>query len=258
MIMPEKSCTRAAMLCWLRLGLIIVLLQISSSVGAQSPFEVSTGTFFDQIERTSAEVAEEFAEDLEDFFANPFGDKAGEDSSLRQAYNKWIQSLNEVKPGKRVNPFQKLWFVLTYWHFEGRMRRNDGHPSYEEVLASENGWRLLPPSQSIFHDNGFGDPELKYIHSDGREAVFTRDFTGSYEPYFDPRYVATYNYVSVGQKPKPVYNLLGWASFVGRGVGHIVADVIPYKMLGGNVRKHDLEAAMPIIERLDNQQRTVQ
>ena len=52
----------------------------------------------------------------------------------------------------------------------------------------------MPKSQSVYHDNGIGRPEEKYIKSDGREAVFDGD---TFKPVADPSYMATYNYVSL-------------------------------------------------------------
>lgn len=75
---------------------------------------------------------------------------------------------------------------------------------------------------SIYHQNGFGEPELKFICDDGREAVFTKDFSedGSYQLYTDPRYKGTYNYCN------PV-NILGY-------VGHFFADMVPYYLTGNS------------------------
>ncbi len=57
------------------------------------------------------------------------------------------------------------------------------------------GWTELPPSQSVFHDNGTGLPERKFIHVDGREAVYDGD-TG--QVITDPEVAGTYNYVNPG------------------------------------------------------------
>ncbi|PWQ93240.1 hypothetical protein [Leucothrix pacifica] len=101
-----------------------------------------------------------------------------------------LQHLDSRDPesvGMSGIPRKSLWRRLTGWHFEGRERLNGVHPTYSEVGRRDAGWTLLPESQSVFHDNGHGSPELKYIHRDGREAVFTMDFTGQYEPYLDPK-----------------------------------------------------------------------
>jgi hypothetical protein len=52
--------------------------------------------------------------------------------------------------------------------------------------------------------------------------------------------MGTYNYVSMPERPAAGAgiwaNVKFGASFVVRGIGHGVADVLPYKVLGGNVR----------------------
>jgi hypothetical protein len=124
---------------------------------------------------------------------------------------------------------------LTGWHFEGRGAQNGPHPTYDQVRTQGSGWQLLGPSQSIYHDNGVGQPELKYIHPSGREAVFDGD---TLQPITDPRYAGTYNYVNPAQAPENWYNVGGWLSFSVLGAGHLVTDVVPY-WLGGNVRGND-------------------
>lgn len=97
-------------------------------------------------------------------------------------------------------------------------------------LGVEPQWRKLPPNQSIYHDNNVGSPEVKYIHPDGREAVFSADMTGYYEPYVDPRYMATFT------SPFPEwYNVGGYLDAYVSGQDHMMFDVLPY-MVGGNVR----------------------
>ena len=64
---------------------------------------------------------------------------------------------------------------VTHWHFEGRDCLNSDLPTHEEIKDHPE-WTKLPVEQSIFHDNGVGNPELKYIHDDGRESVYCGDF----------------------------------------------------------------------------------
>ena len=120
------------------------------------------------------------------------------------------------------------------WHFEDRAELNGAPPSYAEVTAENSQWSKLPPSQSIYHDNNVGSPEVKYIHPDGREAVFSADMTGYYEPYIDPRYIATFNYVNPPPFPE-WYDVGGYLDVYFYGQGHLMFDVLPY-MIGGNVR----------------------
>lgn len=70
--------------------------------------------------------------------------------------------------------------------------------------------------------SGFGEPELKFICADGREAVFTKDFSedGSYQLYTDPRYKGTYNYCNPN-------GFLGY-------IGHFFADMVPYYLTGNS------------------------
>ena len=135
----------------------------------------------------------------------------------------------------------------TRWHFEGREERNGEQPTYEEMMAPDSDWVLLPESMSIYHDDGEGAAELKFIHPDGREAVvngdsyavrMTRgaDASGDLpdEEVTDPRYMPTYNYVAP-MSTEDVENPGDAVMFAGRGAGHFLLDVIPY-YLGGNVR----------------------
>ena len=120
---------------------------------------------------------------------------------------------------------------LKYLHFEYRNELNKPYPSYEEVQG--RSWVLLPADQSIYHDNGVGKPEEKYIHPDGREAVFDGD---THEPITDPRYMATYNYCP----PMPLPDnptLPDYAVLLLQYIGHFIFDVFPYWIWGNERRK---------------------
>jgi hypothetical protein len=123
---------------------------------------------------------------------------------------------------------------VTDFHFEGREALNSDLPSYEEAIGKDSEWQLLPEEMSIFHDDGIGKPELKFIHPDGREAVFNGD---TLKLVTDPRYVGTYNYVTPTTKPSSLGwgNVGEWIDFGVKGAGHVITDVLPYG-LGGNVR----------------------
>ncbi|KAA0542743.1 hypothetical protein FZW96_21230 [Bacillus sp. BGMRC 2118] len=99
----------------------------------------------------------------------------------------------------------------------------------------------------MFHDDKYGKKEEKYIHPDGREAVFNGDTTnkkkGTGELVTDPRYVGTYNYVNPsklpeGNFPKRPEEMLDWMvqsrKFVVTNFWHSVLDVAPYYLLGSN------------------------
>lgn len=102
------------------------------------------------------------------------------------------------------------------------------HPVYSDVLVSEE-WRLLPTKMSIYHDNGIGKEELKYINIDGREAVFDGDTLGIMR---DAKYKATYNYVSPAKEPKGVTDIKGIVDYGVKGLGHILMDMMPYYLTG--------------------------
>jgi hypothetical protein len=123
---------------------------------------------------------------------------------------------------------------ITDWHFEGRQERNNNLPTYNEADA-DPGWRLLEPEQSIFHDNGIGEKELKFINDDGREVVFDGD---THEIILDPELLGTYNYVNPAPMPEKWNDIGGLANWAYKGIGHTFADVIPYA-IGGNVRGPD-------------------
>ena len=143
---------------------------------------------------------------------------------------KWYEKVKDF--------FTGVYHKVTEFHFENRDALNTFLPSYDKMMYMEkiggNEWILLAPELSVLHDNGIGDSELKYIHPDGREVVYTRDFSsdGSYEIYTDPKYKGTYNYVVPGNKPDDILDVKGWIEFGGKGIGHVFADVIPYYLTG--------------------------
>ena len=99
----------------------------------------------------------------------------------------------------------------------------------ERMLHYRDDWQLSPEMSQYHNDPATEGAELKFIHEDGREAVYTPD--GS-KLVTDPRYAGTYNYVNPAS---PSWNPLRWPSIVGRGLGHFFADMVPY-YIGGNVR----------------------
>ena len=133
---------------------------------------------------------------------------------------------------KRNTANFNIYKSITAWHFEGRVAKNGIHPTYKEVTAKGSGWRLLPKSQSIFHDDGVGKPELKFVHPDGREAVFNGDCLC---PETRPQYMPTYNYVNPGKVLDKKNDIPGLIEYGSRQLGHGVVDVVPY-FIGGNVR----------------------
>lgn len=139
----------------------------------------------------------------------------------------------DAKPAgdKKMGFFAGLFNKLTRFHFEGREEKNGKPPDYATLTAPGSKWKLLPKAMSIFHDNGIGKPELKFVHPDGREAVIDGD---THEPVLDAKCMATFNYVN----PMPMDEVHGPVDLVkmaGKNIGHFVTDVIPY-LVGGNVR----------------------
>ncbi|RFB12158.1 hypothetical protein DZB84_19585 [Bacillus sp. HNG] len=120
-----------------------------------------------------------------------------------------------------------------YLHYEQRDKLNEPHPTYKEVRNPRLGWIELPESMSVFHDDNKGEPEKKFIHPDGREAVFDGD---TLKPVTDARYKGTYNYINPTLMPEGFPNskqdILDWVEYGKTGLGHVVTDVIPYYMVG--------------------------
>ena len=127
------------------------------------------------------------------------------------------------------------YYHATEWHFEGREEKNGKTPTYSDVTGPNSEWTLLPENQSIYHDDGVGKAELKYVTDDGREAVFDGD---TFEPVTDPKYIGTYNYCPVYQLPDKDARALDYLKVAGSGIGHFVADMLPYYLtLKSNTRE---------------------
>ncbi|MFE7060775.1 hypothetical protein ACFVAD_01320 [Sutcliffiella sp. NPDC057660] len=150
----------------------------------------------------------------------------------RDIFNHTIESAfyksMDIAPGgdKVLKAFEHL-------HYDHRDAMNSPHPSYKEVLKERSEWTQLPEDMSVYHDNGVGKPELKFIHPDGREAVFDGD---TFEPVTDAKYKGTYNYINTslppGEFPKDLDGVMEWIEFSKNGLGHVVTDVIPYHLVG--------------------------
>ena len=124
---------------------------------------------------------------------------------------------------------------LTDWAFEGRDRNNGRAPTQAEI-DQDPSWRLMGPKETFYHDNNRGAAERKYVRDDpnsflglgGTEAVIDGD-TG--RPMEAGPYQATYNYVNPAKGGMGDLSLGG----IGRNLGHLALDVIPY-WFGGTVR----------------------
>lgn len=160
----------------------------------------------------------------------------------------FCDALNFVR--RYMNNFflDKKWKQATKWHYEDRDAKNKNLPSYEELkkMKSEGNtdWIRMPKDLSKYHQNGIGSPELKFTNEDGREVVYTKDFSsdGSYELYTDPCYKGTYNYVTPSNLPAVpdgINDFNGMKNFITdgskflvTGTGHFFCDMLPYYALG--------------------------
>ena len=137
-------------------------------------------------------------------------------------------SVVQVEPGSTV-------WNLTDWHFEGRSELNTGLPESIDDAIRDNGWRRLSPSQSVFHqDPSVVGNEVKFVHEDGREAVYYVDGTLVTKPEF----AGTFNYVNARPEPEGLLDIQGIIEWAWFGAGHLIADVVPFVIArdagGGN------------------------
>ena len=163
--------------------------------------------------------------------------------------NVWEKTVNVVNTAKDtvVNSVSDGFKAITYFHSEGRDLKNKITESYSEIQDSaENGgdWTLLPNSMSVYHQNGIGEPELKFVCNDGREAVFSKDDSPdeSYQLVTDPRYKGTYNYCNPASPPTLPNGITDFRGmgrciseslkFATKGAGHLFADMLPYYITG--------------------------
>ena len=142
-------------------------------------------------------------------------------------------SLNNVVDEIGENLYS-CYYNATKWHFEERIENNGVHPKYSEVTKEGSEWVLLEPDESVLHDNNTGKPEQKFVHKDGREAVFDGD---TLEPITDPNYMATYNYGVYMSLPDDA-TFEDYLEYSKGFVEHTVKDVIPYFLfLASNTRE---------------------
>ncbi|MCX7110799.1 MAG: FG-GAP-like repeat-containing protein [Proteobacteria bacterium] len=123
--------------------------------------------------------------------------------------------------------------LASKWHYEDREAFNKPYEdlTYDQVSSDSDNWTLLPPIQSVEHDNKIGKQELKYIHNNGSELVFDGD---THELITDPKYRGTYNYINPASindfdRNKPQEGLV---IFIVANIGHVIADYIPAKVFG--------------------------
>ena len=131
------------------------------------------------------------------------------------------------------------WHGATRWHFEGRMAQNKPyeHLTLHDITETPQGlieWTELAGVQAALHQNG-GATDRKFIHVSGAELVFDGD-TGAL--ITDGRYLGTFNYINA-LAIKDIKGPVSLGTFVVFGLGHVITDVVPYKVLGGNARGAD-------------------
>ena len=118
-------------------------------------------------------------------------------------------------------------FRLSHRHFEVRESRNTDLPTSLGAAISSPDWRELPSDKAIFHDDpNTPCPERKFIHEDGREAVY---YPSSGNLVTDPRYRGSYNFVN------PAAVNAGLFEKIITNTQHVWFDVVPW-LFGGNVR----------------------
>ena len=87
----------------------------------------------------------------------------------------------------------------------------------------------------MFHqDPSVVGNEVKFVHEDGREAVYYVDGTLVTKPEF----AGTFNYVNARPEPEGLLDIQGIIEWAWFGAGHLIADVVPFVIArdagGGN------------------------
>lgn len=113
-------------------------------------------------------------------------------------------------------------FDRGHWWFDKGSTKSLKMGAFHNVIKSK--WGHEP--RNDYHDDGDSFPENKYVHPDGREAVYDGE-TG--ELITDNDLKGTYNYVNPGDYSG---GPLSWPGAAVSDVGHVVADVIPYLFWG--------------------------
>ena len=135
-------------------------------------------------------------------------------------------------------------------HFEERNVQNSPLPTYEEAKTKGSGWLLCDEKESIFHDNGKGEKEKKYVHPDGREVVFDGD---TFEVITDPELMGTYNYGKYLPEDSYEKTVLGTMDYAVDGISHFWHDVLPYLIfLKSNTREEFETKIKPFLDYLAN------
>ena len=144
------------------------------------------------------------------------------------------------------NPNTSSGFSLSAWHFENREDLNVNLPiRLEDAAVEGNGWNRMPHSQAALHqDPNVPGNEIKFVHDDGREAVYY-----SHGPLAtDPAIAGTFNYINPRALPETA-DVGEWIAFGWYGLGHVIVDVLPWGF-GDNVRGPDPDPNGPTLSQL--------
>jgi RHS repeat-associated protein len=139
---------------------------------------------------------------------------AGGDLNVYRYVGNGVVLLFDVS-GLLVNP--------VHWWLDKHYKRNKNNRSgnFEDVRDPTSGWELQSPEKSRYHRMGKGNEKnLKYVHFDGSELVFTPDGTSG-ALVISPVNMGTYNYIN----PDGFWGM----------VGHGIFDVVPYYFLGNSL-----------------------
>lgn len=113
---------------------------------------------------------------------------------------------------------------LTRWHFGDREARNNPLPNSMR-RADRAGFEMYPQWQNAEHQNDVGFPEVKYVHPDGREAIFDGD---TRKIVTDPEIKGTFNYANApAEDPN---NMEEWWNFISNKetLKHTLYDLSPH------------------------------
>ncbi len=126
---------------------------------------------------------------------------------------------------KRTNFMDE--FLKFHYYDRNLMNKSIEKFTFDDIKNNKN-CTLLPESQTIYHDNGRGKKELKFVCKYGEshastEVVFDGD---THKRITDSKYIGTFNYVNpMSFNEVKSYNI---DIFLERTYGHIVLDIIPY------------------------------
>lgn len=117
---------------------------------------------------------------------------------------------------------------LTRWHFEDREAKNKPLPSSMR-RADRAGFEMYPQWQNEYHQNNIGEPEVKYVHPDGREVIYDGD---TRKVVIDPELKGTFNYANAPARKEKPENTEEWMRYLFQNgpLEHILYDIAPYEI----------------------------